>query len=119
MPSTRLPLTTKPWTRYLVDRSERPRTTWALRFSLVSLVIAALWLTNGWWTAASARGLVCQASLAPSDAILIENFDPDYLLFERARQLRQAGLARRVFVPIRIDRNTSEPQRSCAGYGAR
>ena len=67
-----------------------------------------LWLTSGWWTTAIGRSLVCDASLAPSDAILIENFDPDYLLFERARQLRQSGLARRVFVPIRTDRNMSD-----------
>ena len=55
------------------------------------------------------RSLVCDASLAPSDAILVENFDPDYLLFERARQLRRAGLAARVLVPVPTDRGSQEP----------
>ena len=43
---------------------------------------------------------MCDRSVAPSDAILIENFDPEYLLFERARQLRNAGFAPRVLVPV-------------------
>jgi len=43
-----------------------------------------------------------------SDAILIENLEPDYLLFERARQLRRAGMAPRVLVPITLDRNGRE-----------
>ena len=66
-------------------------------------------LTSGWWTAAVARSLVCDANVAPADAILVENFDPDYLLFERANRLRGAGLATRVLVPIRIDPDTLEP----------
>jgi hypothetical protein len=35
---------------------------------------------------------------------------PDYLLFERARELREAGLAARVLVPVPRDENTSEWQ---------
>jgi hypothetical protein len=58
---------------------------------------------------AIARSLVCNANLAPSDAILVENFDPDYLLFERARELRRAGLAARVLVTVHTDRGTQEP----------
>jgi hypothetical protein len=42
---------------------------------------------------AVARSLVCEANGAPSDAILVENFDPDYLVFERATQLRRDGFA--------------------------
>jgi len=42
---------------------------------------------------------VCDERLVPADAILIENFDPDYLLFERAHALYKAGLASKVFVP--------------------
>ena len=62
------------------------------------------------------RSLVCDASLAPSDAILIENFDPDYLLFERARELRRAGLAARVLVPVHTDRGTQEPNDVALGF---
>ena len=66
-------------------------------------------LTSGWWTVAIGTSLVCDPSIAPSDAIIVENFDPDYLLFERARQLRRAGLAPRVLVPVWTDRGTREP----------
>ena len=88
------------WRRHFFYRTEHVRTTWKFRFGLVSLVILLTWATSGWWTAAIARSLICDRSVAPSDAILIENFDPEYLLFERARQLRNAGLAPRVLVPV-------------------
>jgi hypothetical protein len=100
---------TSRWTRHLFYRAEHTRTTWGFRLGLLALVVLALWPTSGWWAAAIARSLVCNASLAPSDAILIENFDPDYLLFERARQLREARLAARVLVPVRTDPGTSTP----------
>jgi len=98
------------WTRHLVCRANHTRPTWKLRLGLLTLVIVALWLTSGWWTLAIARSLVCDASLAPSDAILVENFDPDYLLFERATRLRRAGLAARVLVPIRTVPGTQAPK---------
>src|SRR5262245_65662661 len=91
------------WARHFVYRSEHTRTTWKLRVVFVLLVVVATWLTSGWWTVAIGRGLVCEANGAPSDAILVENFDPDYLVFERATQLRRSGLAPRVLVPINTD----------------
>jgi len=97
------------WTRHLFSRAEHIRTTWKLRLGLLTIAVLALWLTSGWWTVAVARSLVCDASLAPSDAILVENFDPDYLLFERARELRRAGLAARVLVPAGTDPGTQRP----------
>ena len=103
------------WTRHLVYRAEQTRTTWKLRLGLLTLAIIALWLTSGWWTLAIARSLVCDASLAPSDAILVENFDPDYLLFERATKLRRAGLAARVLVPIKTDPGREEPNAVALG----
>jgi len=105
----REPSTASRWTRHLFYRAEHTRTTWKLRLGLLALVVLALWLTNGWWTQSIARSLVCDASLAPSDAILVDNFDPDYLVFKRATQLRRAGLAARVLVPIRTDPGTQEP----------
>ena len=107
--------TTSRWTRHLVYRAEHTRTTWKLRLSLVALVVVGLWLTSGWWTMAIARSLVCDASLAPRDAILIENFDPDYLLFERAKDLHRAGLAPRLLVPVRTDLGTQEPNDVAVG----
>lgn len=95
--------TLPPWTRHFVRRSERLRTTWRLRAGVLLLVGLAAWLPRDWWTTAIARSLVCEAETAPSDAILVENFDPDYLVFERARNLRREGLAPRVLVPVQMD----------------
>jgi len=98
------------WTRHFVYRAVQTRTTWKFRIGLTSLIVLAAWLTSGWWMAAIARSLVCDSSGAPSDAILIENFDPGYLPFERARQLRTAGMASRVLVPVPRAGTTSEMQ---------
>ena len=97
------------WTQHFFYRTEHIRTTWKLRVGLLALVLIALWLSSGWWSVAIGRSLVCEASLAPSDAILIENFDPDYLLFQHARELRRAGLASRVLVPVPVDPGTLNP----------
>lgn len=103
------------WTRHFVRRTERTRTTWKLRLSAVLLLVVLMWVSRGWWTVAVARSLVCDENPAPSDAILIENFDPDYFLFERATLLRRAGLAERVLVPIRTDSDNAKPNAVALG----
>ena len=95
--------TTPSWTRHFLYRAEHIRTTWKLRLGLLALVVITLWLTSGWWTVSIGSSLVCDASLAPSDAILVETFNSDYLLFERAEELRRSGLSDRVLVPIWTD----------------
>jgi len=94
------------WTRHFVHRTTQTRTTWKLRVGSVVLVLAVVWLTSSWWTVAIARSLVCEANSAPSDVILVENFDPDYRTFEHATRLRKAGLASRVLVPAARDPDT-------------
>jgi hypothetical protein len=89
------------WHRYVLTRSSRTRTTLSFRLALVASLLLGGWLTAGWWTRLVGEGLVCEASAERSDALLIENFDPQYLLFERAEQLRRAGVATRVLVPVR------------------
>jgi hypothetical protein len=98
------------WTRHLVYRAEVTRTTWKLRIGFVVFVLLLLRLTSGWWTVAIARSLVCDASVAPSDAILVETFDLNFSLFERAADLRHAGLAGRVLVPLQAESTTQEPK---------
>lgn len=90
------------WTRHFAYRSSRLRTTWKLRIGALALLGLAVWLSSGWWTVAVANSLVCDNDPAPSDAILIENFDAEYLLFERAAQLRRSGVASRVLVPLPV-----------------
>jgi hypothetical protein len=97
------------WTRHFVHRSPHLRTTWRFRLGLAALLLGIAALTSGCWTVALARSLVCSSDTAPSDAILIENFDPEYLLFERAARLYRAGLAPRVLVPVPADAGTIEP----------
>ena len=94
------------WTRHFVYRTTHTRTTWKFRVGFVVLVLAVVWLTSSWWTVAIARSLVCEANGAPSDAILVENFDPDYRTFEHATRLRKAGYASRVLVPAARDPDT-------------
>ena len=103
------------WKRHFVHRTERVRTTWKFRIGLVVLVMAAAWVTRGWSSVAIAQSLVCSDRLAASDAILIDNFDPDYLTFERATELRKSGLAERVFVPVQANRDPSTPSAVALG----
>jgi len=63
-------------------------------------VIVAATLATGYWTAQIARSLICAEEIVPSDAMLIENFDPNYLLFERAETLEKAGIAPVALVPV-------------------
>ncbi len=103
------------WTRYFVRRVERWTTTWTLRLAVLLLVCVTLWLLKPRIEQAIGASLVCTPDAAPSDAILIENFDPDYLLFERARILRSQGLAPRVLVPIRKDERDGGVNRVAQG----
>jgi hypothetical protein len=69
--------------------------------ALVMLIVtAALAVTSRWWTVQIGRSLVCAENVARSDALLIENFDPNYVLFERAEALERAGLAPITLVPV-------------------
>jgi len=60
--------------------------------------VTLAWLTSGLWISAIGHGLACQEEIRPADAILVENFDADYLLFERAEELHRTGRASRVLV---------------------
>ena len=88
------------WTRHVFHRSVRTQTTWKFRVGLIAFLLLMAWSTRGWWSVVVAESLVCEANAAPSDAILVENFDADYLTFETAARLRQAGVAARVLVPV-------------------
>jgi uncharacterized SAM-binding protein YcdF (DUF218 family) len=51
------------------------------------------------WIPRVGHNLACEDLPRPGDAILVENFDPSYLVFERAGELQKAGLAPRIVVP--------------------
>jgi len=89
----------RPWHRHFFHRKESLKTTWTLRLSLLFLVLILATLTKGCLSVRIAESLVCPEQHPPADAILIENFDPYYLAFERAETLQSDGVASRIFVP--------------------
>src|SRR4029453_10547308 len=97
------------WRRHLFYTRQCVKTTWKLRLGV--LVVAALTLvsTSRIWTSAIARSLVCAQDVAPSDLILIENFDPNYLLFERAAALQKDRIAPRALVPVKAWQDSGMP----------
>jgi hypothetical protein len=88
------------WRRHLFYTKKCVKTTWKLRVGLLVAVVLTGALTRELWIGTIGWSLVCMRDIAPSDVILVENFDPDYLLFERAAELEKAGRAQRVLVPV-------------------
>src|SRR5256885_17019156 len=86
--------------RHFFYTKESIKTTWKLRVATLVFVILTGVLTRGLWVSQIGRSLVCAEDLAPSDAILVENLDPNYLLFERAAALEKVGLAPRTLGPV-------------------
>jgi uncharacterized SAM-binding protein YcdF (DUF218 family) len=91
------------WHRHLFYRKESWKTTWKLKLSVAALVVVGVAGSRVFLAERLAQSLVCVENSPPSDALLLENFDPVYLVFERAQALREAGIASRVFVPVIIE----------------
>jgi hypothetical protein len=104
------------WQRHLFSRQESIRTTWKLRLALLMLGILLVAVTRGLWTRWIGHSLVCQEAIGYSDVILVENFTPNYLLFERAAALHTAGLAPRILVPTPAARGSVRPNSVSQGF---
>jgi hypothetical protein len=93
------------WQEYFWRARESMKRTWTLH--LATLVVIGLIgaLTRDFWVSQIGRSLMCVDDLAPSEMILIENFDPNYLLFERAAALEMIGLAPTALVPVEPSRD--------------
>jgi len=89
-----------PWLHHFIVRKESYRTTWKLWLLVIAALTMTYFATRQFMVRSIANALTCIEHVAPSDAILIENFDPDYLLFERAAKLKREGVATRILVPI-------------------
>jgi len=78
------------------------RTTWKLRlFAASSLFVLALGsATHAWWSPTVGWFLVSDTGMVNTDLILIDNLDTNYLLFEKARNLKKSGMDARVVVPV-------------------
>ena len=88
------------WRRHLFYTRQCVKATWKLRLGILIVAALALASTSRIWVSAIARSLVCVQDVAPSDLILIENFDPNYPLFERAAALQKDRIAPRALVPV-------------------
>jgi hypothetical protein len=82
-----------------VYRKVSLKTTWKCRLLILMFVVLLAFLTRVFWIPWIGRSLVCREDVAPSDAILVENFDPDYRAFERAAALQKAGFSGRILIP--------------------
>jgi hypothetical protein len=103
------------WHRYFFYRKKSWKTTWTFRLGVV-LIAAILFLTTRSFLALRiGESLACKEQLPKSDALLLENFDPDYLVFERARQLEHDGIAARAFVPTNADEEGGPPNAVAGG----
>src|SRR6266853_1105214 len=103
------------WQRHFFYKKEVWKTTWTLRLSVLVLLVVAALLTRHFWADHMGRSLVCEENSDHADALLVENFDPDYLVFKRAAALQSAGVASKVLVPILSGPNTNLP--SASAYG--
>jgi hypothetical protein len=97
------------WQRHFFYTRTLVRTTWKLRLAVLAVVVLAAAATRGFWTAQLGRSLVCAEEVKPSDLILVENFDPDFLVFERAAALQAAGFAPKALVPVQALGNAGVP----------
>jgi hypothetical protein len=101
----------RPWPGHLFSRSQLLERTWTPRLFLVVAVVVTAIFTRGLWVAHIGRMLVCVADPIPSELIVLENLDPNYLVFERAAALQRAGLATRALIPVQRspDRGRANP----------
>jgi hypothetical protein len=103
------------WRRHFFYRKESVKTTWKFRLALFMLVIFLVSVTHGFWSLWVGQSLVCAEEIRPSDILLVENFDPSYLVFERAAALRKAGWAPRVLVPTEASPDSGRVNRVSQG----
>ena len=87
---------------HFFHRKKSIKTTWKLRLAIVLSALLVLSVTRNFWSTSIGRSLTCTEKIGRSDIILVDNVDPDYLLFERAATLHKAGVASRVLIPVQV-----------------
>lgn len=97
------------WRRHVFYTRESTRTTWRLRLGAIVVALLIVILTRRLWFEWIGQSLVCEGDTVTSDVILIENFDPNYLVFERAAILQRAGFAAKTLVPVPMSNRPDIP----------
>src|SRR5215467_1258981 len=90
------------WRRQFFRTRTSVTPTWKFRVVTVIALILMATMTRGFWAPWLAGSLVCTEAPLPSDIVLVENFDPNYLVFERAAELEKMGFAPRALVPVQV-----------------
>ena len=83
---------------YFFYRKQVWKTTWKFRLLLILIFLAGVVLPYRFWARQIGHSLVCTEQVDKSDAVLLENFDVNFHVFERAAKLQKAGVAPRVLV---------------------
>lgn len=89
---------------------------WKPRLLAAVVVAAGIAVLGPYGLRLLGPALVHQEEIHKSDVLLIENFDPDYLLFERARKLLSDGWATRVVVPVQASPDGNRPNAVSRGF---
>lgn len=100
----RLSVSNSRWARYFITRKEVIKTTWAFKATAIVALIVLPYLMEPVWARAVGESLVCRQSghVDRTDAILVDDFDNDYLLYESARHFQEAGLSSTVIAPVSL-----------------
>lgn len=88
----------------MITRKEVVKTTWVFKAASIITLALLVYLLEPVWAHAVAESLVCgqDGHVERVDAILIDDFESDYLLFERARLLQESGLSSTVIAPVSV-----------------
>ena len=102
------------WSRYLRHRKQVVRTSWLLRGMVILGILVLLIATHQRVLTALGRSLVYRGPVAASDAIVLEHYDPDYLVFEKARDVMQRELTIEATALCETSRTTRSQPRRCS-----
>ena len=105
------------WMRQFIRQRYVWRTTWKLRIGMLLLVAAIVVPTRTCWLTWLGRSLVHDDVPTSSDAIVLENYDPNYLVFETAGRLMREGLSDSLLVPVHVLRDAGTPTVVSLGVG--
>jgi hypothetical protein len=91
------------------------RVAWVLRggVGLGALCLLLFWRS---WATLVSESLVCDEQPDGTQAIVVENFDPNYLVFQRAKRLGELRPEARIIVPVQADSVSDVPNDVALGF---